>query len=61
MLLFPISLTLLQVGLFGFAIAVVFFLILTVGFILEIGSGAINISHKISEATPPAPLQERVA
>src|SRR6187431_1307039 len=43
-LLFPLSLSLTQVGIYGFSIAVIFFIILTFGFVLEIGSGALNIS-----------------
>jgi NADH-ubiquinone oxidoreductase chain 3 len=44
LLLFPIAVSLYQVSIFGFWIAIIFFLILTIGFILEIGSGAISIS-----------------
>lgn len=44
-LLFPLSLSLLQVGLYGFAIAFLFFIILTIGFVLEIGSGAISVDN----------------
>lgn len=43
-LIFPLPLSLLQVGLYGFSIATVFFIILTIGFILEIGSGAISLN-----------------
>jgi NADH:ubiquinone oxidoreductase subunit 3 (subunit A) len=46
LLLFPISVSLFQVGTYGFTIALIFFLILTIGFILEIASGAISISNK---------------
>ena len=44
LLLFPITVSLSQVGLYGFSIALIFFIVLTVGFIMEIGSGALNIS-----------------
>ncbi|OAX31437.1 NADH dehydrogenase subunit 3 [Rhizopogon vinicolor AM-OR11-026] len=44
LLLFPISVTLYQVSTFGFSIALIFFIVLTVGFILEIGSGAIKLT-----------------
>ena len=44
LLLFPIALTLYNVSIFGFSIALIFFVILTIGFILEIGSGAISIA-----------------
>ena len=43
LLLFPLGLTLYQVSTFGFSVAIIFFIILTVGFILEIGSGAIKL------------------
>ena len=43
LLLFPIASTLYQVSTFGFSIAIIFFVVLTIGFILEIGSGAINL------------------
>ena len=44
LLLFPIAVSLYQVSIFGFSIALIFFIVLTIGFILEIGSGALNIS-----------------
>src|SRR5580704_1093113 len=43
LLLFPIAVTLYQVSTFGFSIALIFFIVLTIGFILEIGSGSIKI------------------
>jgi NADH-ubiquinone oxidoreductase chain 3 len=46
LLLFPVALSLYQVSIFGFSIAIIFFIILTIGFILEIGSGAISLSSK---------------
>src|ERR1700677_965892 len=42
--LFPIAVTLYKVNTFGFSIALIFFIVLTIGFILEIGSGAISIA-----------------
>jgi NADH-ubiquinone oxidoreductase chain 3 len=42
LLLFPIAVSLYQVSTFGFSVALIFFIILTVGFVLEIGSGAIQ-------------------
>ena len=45
LLLFPIAVTLYQVSTFGFCIALIFFIVLTIGFILEIGSGAIQLSN----------------
>jgi NADH-ubiquinone oxidoreductase chain 3 len=44
LLLFPIALTLYQVSMFGFSVALIFFIVLTIGFILEIGSGAIKVT-----------------
>ena len=43
LLLFPIAVTLYQVSTFGFSIAIIFFIVLTIGFVLEIGSGAIDL------------------
>jgi NADH-ubiquinone oxidoreductase chain 3 len=45
LLLFPIAVTLYQVSTFGFSIAIIFFIILTIGFVLEIGSGAIDLTN----------------
>src|SRR6185369_965225 len=45
LLLFPIAVPLYQVSTFGFYIAIIFFVILTIGFVLEIGSGAIELSN----------------
>jgi|SRR6202020_2537759 len=45
LLLFPIAVTLYQVSMFGFSIALIFFFVLTIGFILEIGSGSIKINR----------------
>jgi NADH-ubiquinone oxidoreductase chain 3 len=45
LLLFPIAVTLYQVSTFGFSIAIIFFIVLTIGFILEIGSGAISLTN----------------
>ncbi len=45
LLLFPVAVTLYQVSTFGFCIALIFFIVLTIGFVLEIGSGAIQLSN----------------
>ena len=45
LLLFPIAVTLYQVSIFGFAVALIFFFVLTIGFVLEIRSGAISITE----------------
>ena len=44
LLLFPIAVTLYNVSIFGFSIALIFFIVLTIGFVLEIGSGAISLA-----------------
>jgi NADH-ubiquinone oxidoreductase chain 3 len=47
LLIFPLSVVLYQVSFYGFSLALIFFLVLTLGFVLEIGTGAINlIDHK---------------
>lgn len=45
LLLFPIAVTLYQISIFGFCIGLIFFIVLTIGFVLEIGSGAIQLSN----------------
>ena len=40
----PVGVTLYDIGNFGFLIFVIFFIILTIGFVLEIGSGAIKFT-----------------
>ena len=47
-LFFPITVSLSYVGMYGLTIAIIFFFIITIGFVLEIGSGALNISNKSS-------------
>lgn len=44
LLLYPLAVTLYQVSVFGFSVAFLFFIVLTIGFILEIGSNAISIT-----------------
>jgi NADH:ubiquinone oxidoreductase subunit 3 (subunit A) len=43
-LLFPLATCLSQVGFYGLSIAIFFFLVLTTGFVFEIGSGALGLS-----------------
>lgn len=43
LLLFPIAVCLYQVSVYGFSVALIFFIVLTIGFVLEIGSGAISL------------------
>ena len=51
LLLFPIAVTLYQVSTFGFSIAIIFFIVLTIGFVLEIGSGAIALTNFSAKST----------
>ena len=51
LLLFPISVSLYQVGIYGLSIALIFFIILTIGFVYEIGSGVINLSSLTDKKT----------
>lgn len=51
LLLFPIAVTLYQVSTFGFSIAIIFFIVLTIGFVLEIGSGAIALTNFSAKAS----------
>ena len=50
LLLFPLAVSLYQVSIFGFSIGIIFFIILTIGFVLEIGKGAIALTN--FSATP---------
>lgn len=46
LLLFPIAVTIYQVSFYGFTICLIFFIILVVGFVLEIGTGAISLTDQ---------------
>jgi NADH-ubiquinone oxidoreductase chain 3 len=50
-LLFPLAVSLYQVSSFGFTIGIIFFIVLTIGFVLEIGSGAIGLKNFIGPST----------
>ena len=46
-LLFPLAVTLYQVSSYGFTIAIIFFSVLTIGFIFELGKGVLKFTdHK---------------
>jgi NADH:ubiquinone oxidoreductase subunit 3 (subunit A) len=45
-LIFPLSVSLSAVGMYGFIVAIIFFLVLTIGFVFEISSGALKLSNK---------------
>ena len=47
LLLFPLAVSLYQVSIFGFTIGIIFFIVLTIGFVLEIGSGAISLANLV--------------
>jgi len=51
LLLFPLAVSLYQVSSFGFSIGIIFFIILTIGFVLEIGSGAIGLKNFVAHST----------
>lgn len=46
-LLFPLAVTLYQVSIYGFSIGMIFFIVLTIGFALELGSGAITLTNMV--------------
>ena len=52
LLLFPVAVTLYQVSTFGFSVAILFFVVLTIGFVLEIGSGAISLTSSSALSHP---------
>ena len=52
-LIMPVGVTLYDIGNFGFSIFVIFFIILTIGFVLEIGSGAIKFTTDNNNLTNP--------
>lgn len=48
LLFYPIAVTLYSVSVYGFWIAIIFFRVLTIGFVLEIGSGALYFTDQRS-------------
>lgn len=46
-LLMPAAVTLYHIGTYGFTIFIIFLIILTIGFVIEIGSGAIKLNYNI--------------
>ena len=52
-LIMPVGVTLYDIGNFGFSIFVIFFIILTIGFVLEIGSGAIKFTSDNNDIRYP--------
>ena len=53
LLTFPVALTMYQVSLFGFIIFLIFFFVLTIGFAVEISSGAISIIKRKDDINTP--------
>src|ERR1700760_443760 len=45
LILYPLAVTLYQVSVYGLSFAKIFFIVLTIGFVLEIGSGAISLQN----------------
>jgi NADH-ubiquinone oxidoreductase chain 3 len=45
LILYPLAVTLYQVSGYGLTIAMIFFFVLTIGFVLEISSGAISLQN----------------
>ena len=57
LLLFPVAVTLYQVSSYGFWIAMIFFGVLTIGFVYEIGSGVLKFTDQrssISQISRPS-------
>lgn len=48
LLMYPLRITLYNVSLYGFTIAMIFFIVLTLGFVLEIGSGRLYFTDQRS-------------
>ena len=46
LLLYPIAVTLYNVSVYGFWIAIIFFTVLTLGFVYELGKGALKMDSK---------------
>jgi NADH:ubiquinone oxidoreductase subunit 3 (subunit A) len=46
LLFFPISVSLSQIGTFGLVIALIFFILLTIGYIIEILAGNLKVSNQ---------------
>ena len=55
LLIFPLTVTLYQVSTYGFLIFTLFLVILTVGFVLEIGSGALYFTNQKSSVVELRP------
>lgn len=58
LLVYPIAVTLYQVSTYGFWILIIFFSILTIGFVLEIGSGALYFTDQKTSLTDLRPKDD---
>ena len=58
LLLFPVAVTLYQVSSYGFWIAMIFFGVLTIGFVYEIGSGVLKFTDQRSSTAMPQNLNK---
>ena len=48
LLLYPVAVSLYQITVYGFGVAMLFFIVLTIGFVYEIGTGALYFSDQRS-------------
>ena len=48
LLLYPVAVCLYQISVYGFWVAMLFFIVLTIGFVYEIGTGALYFSEQRS-------------
>jgi NADH-ubiquinone oxidoreductase chain 3 len=53
LLFYPLAVTLYQVSVYGFVIGIVFFTVLTVGFVYEFGKGALYFTDQRSAIRAP--------
>ncbi|RYE27662.1 MAG: NADH-quinone oxidoreductase subunit A [Sphingobacteriaceae bacterium] len=53
LLLYPVAVTLYNVSVYGFWIAIIFFTVLTLGFVYEIGSGVLYFTDQRSAIARP--------
>lgn len=58
LLVYPIAVTLYQVSSYGFWILIIFFSVLTIGFVLEIGSGALYFTDQKTSLTDLRPKDD---
>jgi NADH:ubiquinone oxidoreductase subunit 3 (subunit A) len=59
LLLYPIAVTLYSVSIYGFWIAIIFFSVLTLGFVYELGKGALYFTDQRSAINRTTIVQEQ--